>query len=161
MSTQKCDRNDSHLKEWPPDQNWKYIKDTNGEIVAQEKFCAVECIGKGGFGEVYKGHSRIHKLTTGATACGRYDYPDVYAMKILKYPEKTASVTGKDTSSNHSKETKSSVKSRIKREFDVHIALRDNDAIVKPIASYKWPDRKPEVAILVMEYCPNKDLDFT
>ena len=84
-------------------------------------------------------------------------------MKILEYPEKEPSAGGKDTSSassNHSKQTKSKqAKSRIKREFDVHLNLRDNDAIVKPMATYKWPEIKPKVAILVMEYCPHKDLE--
>lgn len=150
-STENCDGR--HKKEWPP-ESWFRTKDFKN--ADGEKICAIEFIGQGGFGEVFKGHRRFIKSES------NYSLPCVnesLAIKVLPYNEFTENL--KKSSSAAASELTSSKNPcpRVKREVDVHEKLRTSENVVKPIKIFKWPIKSPKEVLLCMEYCPFGDLE--
>ena len=129
-----------HFKEWGPWEN----EDTKGTKY-DEKLCAVNEIGRGGFGTVYKGHKCIFNPKVGQWICIAKDQ---LAIKVVD-PDHG----GKGSTYKHS------YAARIAQlELEVHKKLTNHEFLV---TSKMLPKRIPEDSptVLALEYCAHGDLE--
>ena len=96
----KCSENLEHLFEWPPGKLWKERKDGNDKPFF-DKISAIEKIGEGGFGEVFKGHRTYWREHTENSRIN-CDISKCLAIKVLKY--KSAEASSKTSRNANSKQ---------------------------------------------------------
>lgn len=141
VTRQTCGQ--GHIAEWPPESS-KYVVKVKAKSGREcsIRFCAVNKIGRGGFGQVYVGHRW-------ATEFGGCLSHEQMAIKILQSP-----------SSNDGSQERESVEQRIQKEWNVHKLLEGNRHVVTPFTSVKFPDTSTgnTVYLLAMEYCTKGDL---
>ena len=145
----------SHQQEWPPGDEW-WLKTTPKGRKFGEKICAVQFIGEGGFGKVYRGHRKGFFSESPKCFANENDF----AIKIVQYPSSDEnSYVSSNQNSKRSRSNLTENANRVRRECNVHKLLYGEDAIVKPIQVLIWPFDKPTEALICMEYCPEGDLE--
>jgi serine/threonine protein kinase len=135
-----------HELEWP---TGNFITNKGTVKPYFERICALEKIGKGGFGVVYFGHRCIwkHKNEEEGNCCTKQPW----AIKVLETTGRSCPATGPATKPG-------AAEAWIKREFEVHRKLVDNPNVVTPFKTLEPTKNDPTTYVLAMEYCSNGDL---